>query len=203
MPCTALNLRSTMCKLSLVVALALAAAGCADSPAGNTGDRLVTEEVQELLEGLFEIALIGIEEPDFGGEFSGTVDVTNHCSLLPQSGFHSVQGAYQGEANPLADAVEYAGEALIDFFRCAWRIGDGEVVLDGDPGVRVRYEVERVEDLRTYVQDFAGGFLFVTTDGRTGRCAFDLRVQFTLGPSVAEWVVTGSMCGTPGSEIEL
>lgn len=177
-----------------ILVTAFAVASCEGSPLGNTGDALLDDEVRDLFSALLELSLVGADSVE-DGVIRRTVDRTGDCS----SGFYGVQGLVEGEGDAAAGEQRIAGDVDVDFFRCRLRIGDGEMVLDGDRRVRGTYTVDRVGTERAYTLDLAGGLSFVADDERTGRCAVDLRVTFDLDSGVQNLVIEGSMCRRSGS----
>lgn len=118
-------------------------------------------------------------------------DVTVPC---PRGG----SAAVKGNGGLVVDDV--AGEILLDLTgtstqaECAFRTDEGlDVTLNGGLDFVAHRELREGEASGT--QSHKGSVDYVTSDGRSGRCAVDLEASFSLTGSNATRNVAGTVCG--------
>jgi hypothetical protein len=186
--------------------LLLLATACGDSTTGNTGDPLNSGEVEALVSFLINLtASAPLDLGDDGDEVTDTFDVSGNCVFDdPGSGAYSYDGEYTGRYDEEEEEGGALVEGRLDFLNCFLETDTDEfLILDGDPGIDVTFDIEQDGDEAVATIKLVGGVTFTNEDEDSGRCALNLTVDIEGELGDLDLALSGRACGVPGAEIDI
>lgn len=208
--------RSKLLAATLLATTSFVLSGCGDdSPTGNAGDALSAVEAQLLVAELFGVLqLIEIPPLDpgptavasgpartpYGDLYDDEIGVADACT---GGGLATIDGLITGDVDEAAGTADISLTATADFNQCVVPTQSVSLTLNGDPDVGLSADIDITDVAISVVIDLDGGVSYVSSDGRAGTCAMDLTITANAGSTGVSEVISGSACGTSGSELDI
>jgi hypothetical protein len=187
--------------------LALAFSACgSDLPTGtNSGDKLASAEVQELVNEFFDLIFsMQLDIPGLNGQLTNPAlslstvstpinDSYSSTDACESGGTSSVSATVNGSYDDQAGTGNAKIEGTVDFSQCMFTGQQATYTIDGDPEIGVTADLTISQTSATLDFKLGGGFAFDAGD-KSGTCSVDFSVKVTATSTGGTVTASGNVC---------
>lgn len=196
--------------------LALAFSACgSDLPTGtNSGDKLATAEVQDLVTALFDrIFSMDLTIPGLGTQLANPAlslstvatpinDSYSSTDACDVGGTSSVSATVTGNYDEQTGEGNAKIEGTVDFNQCSFTGQQGTYIVDGDPEIGIAANLTIQPQSASLDFKLGGGIAFQAGD-KSGTCNVDFSVTVTASSTAANVTASGTVCGVNANGLNI